>query len=118
MRLKAPFTIQNNTLATSSPDTYVEEMIEQVLFVRQGERVNRPQFGCGLEDAVFEALTGAVAGVTEHLIQTELQAYVAEIAEIVSVRASAHNAELDVRITYISKLTGARNERRFSSPTR
>ncbi|CAN0329750.1 unnamed protein product, partial [Chrysoparadoxa australica] len=77
--LKAPFTLRHNVVASTEPATYVEEMIEQVLFVRQGERVNRPTFGCGLEYSVFDTLTSAVSGVTEHLLQNELQAFDADL---------------------------------------
>ena len=45
-------------------DRHIRDMIEQVLFTVPGERVNRPDFGCGLLQLVFapnsEALAAAV----------------------------------------------------------
>ena len=40
---------RGRTAATDYAD-HVRDMIEQLLFTRPGERVNRPDFGCGLLD--------------------------------------------------------------------
>ena len=32
---------------------YVEQLIRQVLFTNPGERINRPDFGCGIRQMVF-----------------------------------------------------------------
>ena len=110
MHINAPFTIRRNTVENVEPNLYVEQMIEQVLFIQQGERVNRPTFGCGVAYLVFDPITSATAGVTEHLVQSQLQRFVGDIANIISVKANAEDAELNVTVTYTNKLTGKQAE--------
>ena len=39
--------------ATADEDAWIRGLIEQVLFTAPGERVMRPDFGCGLAQLVF-----------------------------------------------------------------
>ena len=39
--------------ASTSDDDHIRQMIEQLLFTNPGERVNRPDFGSGLQQLVF-----------------------------------------------------------------
>jgi len=39
---------------------HVEQMIEQILLTTPGERVNNPQFGCGLRTLVFAPMSQAL----------------------------------------------------------
>ena len=49
-----PFTIDNRGgVGVTDEDDHIRDMIEQVLFTNPGERVNRPDFGCGLRRMVF-----------------------------------------------------------------
>ena len=47
-------------------------MIYLVLFTAPGERVNRPEFGCGVKQLVFAPLSDALAAATEQLIHGAL----------------------------------------------
>lgn len=115
LHINAPFTIRRNTVENVGPDLYVEQMIEQVLFIQQGERVNRPTFGCGVAYLVFDPLTSPKAGVTEHMVQSQLQRFVGDVADILSVKAVANNAELHVTVIYTNKLTGKQTESIYKS---
>ena len=46
---------------TTGEDDHVRDMIFNVLFTSPGERVNRPDFGCGLKTLVFAPASQAVA---------------------------------------------------------
>ena len=49
MALDFPFRIDpRGRSAEVVADAHIRQMIEQVLFTVPGERVNRPDFGCGL----------------------------------------------------------------------
>ena len=55
MHLNFPFTLHRGVIdQPASHDDYVEQLIEQVLFTVPGERVNRPEFGCGIQHMVFK----------------------------------------------------------------
>ncbi|WP_313068064.1 GPW/gp25 family protein [Achromobacter animicus] len=52
--LRFPFEPDARGRSRNADDaTHVRDMIEQVLFTVPGERVNRPDFGCGLLQLVF-----------------------------------------------------------------
>ena len=44
---------------------HVEQMIIQVLFTNPGERVNRPDFGCGLRRMVFAPNSDVAASLAQ-----------------------------------------------------
>jgi len=46
------FDSQGRTATTGARD-HIRDLIEQVLFTSPGERVMRPDFGCGIHDLVF-----------------------------------------------------------------
>jgi phage baseplate assembly protein W len=47
--------------AQADDDDHIRQMIEEVLFTAPGERVNRPDFGCGLLQMVFAPNSSEVA---------------------------------------------------------
>ena len=54
MSLHFPFQPDHRGRSAEADDaTHLRDMIEQVLFTVPGERVNRPDFGCGLLQLVF-----------------------------------------------------------------
>lgn len=115
--INAPLSIQRNTIESVGPDLYVEQLIEQVLFTQQGERVNRPTFGCGIAYLVFDPLSSPTAGVTEHLVQNQLQRFVGTVADILAVKTIIQDAELHISVTYINKLTDQQVESTYQTRT-
>jgi uncharacterized protein len=58
-----PLRIDTTTQQTARTPTYPEhvaQMIEQVLLTTPGERVNQPQFGCGLRQLLFAPVSDAL----------------------------------------------------------
>ena len=51
--------------ATADDDEHIRDMIELLLFTAPGERVNRPDFGSGLQQMVFAPNTPEVAGALQ-----------------------------------------------------
>ncbi|WP_250281626.1 GPW/gp25 family protein, partial [Frankia sp. CiP1_Cm_nod2] len=67
-RLDHPFHVDaTGRVAGTDSDDHVRDMIFQVLFTNPGERVNRPDFGCGLLGLVFLPNSDALATATEFL---------------------------------------------------
>lgn len=88
--------------------THVEQMIMQVLFTAPGERVNLPQFGCGIRQLVFGPLSSALAVNTEITVRQALGQWLAGLIEVgeVTARSSAdaggpvEPGTLEITITY------------------
>jgi phage baseplate assembly protein W len=86
----------------------------QVLFTNPGERVNRPEFGCGLKSLVFMPNNPAIAAATQALVKGALQKWLEREIEVESVEAEARDAALVVTLAYRRRLTGERRIDTFS----
>ncbi len=99
-------------------EAYLSGLVEQVLFSRPGERVNRPELGSGVDRLVFAPTDDALARSTAALIQGALQQWLGDLLRIERVEASADDATLSVTIVYSPLLAPAGESRvlRVSSP--
>lgn len=79
-----PFGIDHASRQVAGVDYagHVEQMIMQVLFTAPGERVDLPQFGCGLRQLVFAPLSGALAVSTEITVRQALGRWLAGVIEV------------------------------------
>lgn len=82
-------------------DQHVEQMIELVLFTAPGERVNRPDFGCGLLQLIFGPDTEAVAAATSYLVQGALQKWLGDVITVRGVEIKPKDTTLSVKISYL-----------------
>ena len=58
-----PFTFdERGRSAVTDADDHVRDLIYLVLFTSPGERVNRPEFGCGVKQLLFAPLSDALVG--------------------------------------------------------
>ena len=69
-------------------------MILQVLFTSPGERVNRPDFGCGLKQLVFAPASEAVAAATQLLVKGALQKWLEGEIDVEEVAIEARTSGL------------------------
>ena len=113
--LDHPFSIDPRGGATTvGADDHVRDMILQVLFTNPGERVNRPEFGCGLKSLVFMPNNPAIAAATQALVKGALQKWLEREIEVESVEAEARDSALVVTVAYRRRLTGERRIDTFS----
>jgi uncharacterized protein len=89
---------------------HVDQLVRQVLFTVPGERVNRPDFGCGLIRLLFAPNSEVAASLVQVAIYEALQKWLDSVITVSDVKASADNDTLRVAIVYILK---ARRERRY-----
>ena len=81
VQIAFPFHIDGRgRVAGADEAAHVRQMIEQVLFTVPGERINRPEFGCGLQQLVFDPNSDELAATTEFLIQGGFAAVAGAIA--------------------------------------
>jgi phage baseplate assembly protein W len=101
--------------AGAGDDEHVRDLIEQVLFTAPGERVNRPDFGSGLLDLVFEPGGEALAAATEQSVHGALQRWLGDRILVEGVDVAAHDGELAITVRYVVRRT---DERRTTTLTR
>ena len=101
--------------AETSEDDHIRDMIMQVLFTDPGERVNRPDFGCGLKQLVFRPNSDALAAATQFLVQGSLQRWLEAVIQVESVEVEAVDSELRVSLVYSKRSGGGIRREVFTS---
>jgi phage baseplate assembly protein W len=110
-------TIEGRIHITSGRDA-IRAKILQVLFTSPGERVNLPEFGCGLMDLVFDPNNSVLAASTEFVVSKNLEQWMGDeiLVESVNVK-SQDSAEGDsllaIEIVYIRKDTLEKEKVKF-----
>jgi hypothetical protein len=89
---------------------HVEQLIKQVLFTSPGERVNRPDFGCGVKRMVFAPNDEVVASLAQVTILEALTRWLDPVITVNTVRVQAVDEVLQILVAYTLK---ARQERRY-----
>jgi phage baseplate assembly protein W len=102
--------------AETQPARYIQDLIEQLLFTSPGERVNRPTFGSGLAQAVFEPNSVELAAATQYLVQGALQQYLSDLIEVSAVQVTADDSTLRVLIQYVVRRTREQQTAQFTRP--
>ena len=91
-------------------EQYIRQIIRQVLFTAQGERINRPDFGAGVKRLVFAPNSPATASLAQTLIYQALTTWLGTLIRTDDVRAEANEEKLNITIVYTIL---AKQERRF-----
>ena len=91
--------------AETGDDAHLRDLIEQVLFTAPGERVNRPDFGCGLAQLVFAPNSDQLGAATQMVVQSALQQWLGDLIQIDAVEVSNEDATLRVTVRYIVRRT-------------
>ncbi len=91
---------RGRTQEAENDDAHVRQLIEQVLFTVPGERVNRPDFGCGLLQLVFAPNSPELAATLQVLVQGALQQWLGSLLRIEDVVATHEDSTLRVQVSY------------------
>ncbi len=89
---------------------HVEQLIKQVLLTSPGERINRPDFGCGVKRMVFAPNSEVAASLAQVTILEALQRWLDPVITVNSVTVRALDEVLQILVAYTLK---ARQERRY-----
>lgn len=98
--------------ALADDEDHLRGLVEQVLFTRPGERVNRPDFGSGVSRLVFAPSGDELAHATRALVHGALQQYLGDLLRVEDVAVEARDAVLDVTIVYAPLNAPVGDERR------
>lgn len=116
--LDYPFHIDRKGRAASTPsDDHIRDMIRQVVFTGFGERINRPDFGCGLRQLLFMPNSDALAAATQFLVHSALVHWLGDVIRVERVGVSAVEERLVVEVVYQRLDTGERRREEFVSAT-
>ncbi|WP_421837939.1 GPW/gp25 family protein [Novosphingobium sp.] len=89
-------------------DAHVEQLVMQVLLTAPGERINRPDFGCGVKRMVFAPGGEVAATLAQATIYQALTKWLGDVITVTEVTVRADDAALLVRIGYGVKVLGQR----------
>ena len=111
--IKHPFSIDVGRGRLAEEENYaahVEQMMLQVLFTAPGERINRPDFGCGVKRLVFAPNSEVTAALAQVTIFEALNRWLGTAIDVNDVKALAIDSRMEIKIAYTLK---ARGERRY-----
>jgi phage baseplate assembly protein W len=97
-------------------ETDVQQSIWIILSTRKGERVMRPDFGCGIHDLVFEAVNTMTLASIEDQVREALATFEPRI-DVARVHADATagiEGKLEISIDYT--IRGTNNQLNFVYP--
>ena len=89
---------------------HVQQLIKQVLFTAPGERINRPDFGCGIRRMVFAPNSDATANLVQVTIFQALEKWLGTLISVDEVKVKTNQETLNINIVYLLK---ARQKRQF-----
>jgi uncharacterized protein len=94
---------------TSYPE-HVEQLMMQVLMTSPGERINRPDFGCGVRRMLFNPNSQVTASLAQVSIFEALNRWLGSVITVDNVRVEPKEEKLEILIAYV---LNARQERRY-----
>ncbi|MBP1468100.1 GPW/gp25 family protein [Candidatus Chloroploca sp. M-50] len=103
-----PFAITDGRISASGGDEALRGKIIQVLFTAPGERVNLPEFGCGLLNQIFEPNDGVIAAAMEFTIAQALAHWLGDEISVDGVGVTAEGELITVEIVYTRRRDLAR----------
>jgi phage baseplate assembly protein W len=111
--LRFPFAIdtaQGQVAQERDYSAHVEQLVKQVLLTAPGERIFRPDFGCGVKRLVFAPGGEVAASLAQTVIYQALNKWLSSVISVHEVTVRAVEERLDIRVGYAIR---ARGERRY-----
>lgn len=100
-----PFGVTPAGTITPDPDDTgdLRGKIIQVLFTAPGERVNQPEFGCGLFNLVFDPANTILAAAVEFTVGAALTRWLGDQIVVGGVNVAAQDEALAVEVAYVRR---------------
>jgi len=94
--------------ALTDAEDHVRDLIEQVLFTNPGERVNLPEFGCGLRNLVFAGNSDILRATTQFIVTQNLNRWLGDTLSVEQVQVTNDEETLLIEIVYTLRRTRER----------
>jgi phage baseplate assembly protein W len=91
--------------ACAEGDDAIRQMLEQILFVAPGERVNRPDFGCQLQSLTFAARTNELTTAVQALVEGALRKWAGDAIQLRDVKVEVQERLVVVTVRYVELRT-------------
>lgn len=102
MNISFPFRTDTNGRTAAVDDAaHVRQMIEQLLFTAPGERVNRPTFGSGLLQMVFQPSSAEIAAALQFTLQAAIQQWLGDVLQVQTVQVDSSDSTLSISVAYL-----------------
>lgn len=106
MNIDYPFHIDGRgRSAECSDDDHIRDLIEQFLFTNPGERVNRPDFGSGLQQMIFAPNSPELASALQFTMQAGLNRWMSDLIELRGLDVQINDSELRITLNYVVRRT-------------
>jgi len=90
-------------ISASGGDEAIRGKIIQALFTAPGERVNRPDFGCGLFNLVFEPNNDVLRTAMEFTVGQALTRWLSDDIMVDGIQVVSRDETATIEIVYIKK---------------
>ena len=87
--------------ASTDDDDHIRDMIEQLLFTNPGERVNRPDFGSGLQQLLFGPNSPELAAALQFTLQATLQRWLGDLIELQALEVTSVDSTQSILVEYV-----------------
>ncbi len=115
--LHFPFQVSDvGTPRTALRKDTVHQQLEQLLFTLPGERVNRPDFGCGVQRLVFSEASPESAATAEYVVSSAIAKHMGAVIDLDAVRVSVDDTTLYIDVLYTLLDSGDELAATFSQP--
>jgi phage baseplate assembly protein W len=97
-----PFRIdeKGKTATQEKYNIHISELVEQLLFTIQGERVNRSSFGTNINQLLFSGNSNELASTVQLLLQGALQHWLADLIKIESIKTESRDTMINISVEY------------------
>jgi phage baseplate assembly protein W len=100
--------------AAASDDAHILQMLKLLLFTNPGERVNRPDFGSGLQQLLFAPTSPELAATVQYTMQAAVQRYLGDVIALDALTVTSDDGELVIAVAYSVRATGRAASAQFS----
>lgn len=106
-----PIAVDDGSIIELGEDDKVAQAIENILRTAPGERVTRPDFGCGIHDLVFESLSNSMLGSVISAVSSALATWEPriDVLEVTPQQDDDDPNRLLIEIDYRIRSTNSRS---------
>lgn len=115
LNIDYPFHIdKRGRTARTGTDKHIQDMLEQLLFTNPGERVNRPDFGSGLQQLIFAPNSPELVAALQFTLKAAILRWLGDLIELQSLDVNSDDSSLNIFISYIVRRTNERQVAQFT----
>lgn len=99
--------------ASTSDKSHIRDLIEQLIFTTPGERVNRPDFGCGILSLIFSPNSPELATAMQVTIAASIERWLGDLIDLNTLDVKNEDSSLHITVQYRVQSTGEEQEATF-----